>query len=260
MNSYENNEKRNYPTVYSNMRMSNQEGLDPSRLSFSFTLNGLLKLTITPIKGTNENGFAQYDTDNEAVAFISYTKAKMLEKEIRNYLSTGTFSTGQSAFAINTKHGLVQIYDGKVEGVDGPLLAIIETNPNTGKVDAKYIYQFKRDYHYIITNYDESNGNFDTNNYPDIEIEIFADLLEQYYLSCSNAIAYSVINSNRYNQERLNNDLDALKAKAGISTGGNSYRGGGNYFNRNNGNVPPVNQTQNSYQDLESKINSMEED
>lgn len=260
MNNYENNDKRNYPTVYSNMRMSNQEGLDPSRLSFSFTLNGLLKLTITPIKGINDNGFAQYDTDNEAVAFVSYIKAKMLASEIRTYLANGKFSSGASAFAINTKHGLLQIYDGKIEGVDGPLLAIIETNADTGKVDAKYIYQFKTDYHYTITNYDEATGKFDTNNYPDIEVEVFADLLEQYYLSCSNAIAYSVINSNRYNQERLNNDLEALKSKAGISTGGNNYRGGGNYFNRNNGNVPPVNQSQASYQDLESKISSMEED
>ena len=69
-NKYNNNGKKDYPTVYSNYKMSNAEAEEPTQLSFSFTLNGLLKVIIAPKKGVTDEGYTSYDHENEAFAFI----------------------------------------------------------------------------------------------------------------------------------------------------------------------------------------------
>ena len=252
--NYNNNdqkEKKYQPTVQSDYKMSNPEGIDPSSLSFSFW-NGLLNIKIAPRKANSGDEFASYDYDNAASAFLSHSKARVLASEIDRFMeSNGTIDN----VGVNTKHGLLSICDGKSFGVSGPLLVIRDLDPTNGSITSKYIYQFKTGFHYGIENFNEADSSYSTNNYDYLELEQFKTVLEQFYNAMTNATAYSVINADRFNQSRIKSDLDAIKDNLGIAKSGNySNKNGGGYFNRNNSS----NNTS-SYEDIQNKISEMEE-
>ena len=245
-NKYNNNGKKDYPTVYSNYKMSNAEAEEPTQLSFSFTLNGLLKVIIAPKKGVTDEGYTSYDHENEAFAFISYTKAKILSREIRERLLKGIVPI----VAVDTKHGLISVCN--TNGVYS--LNISDIDPNTGLIMTQYSYVFK-DNNRAIENYNVSTGDFDTYTYPEIEVEAFADLLDEYYKSSSNALAYSVINANRFNDGSIKGSLEAIKKQLNIPTSGQYSQkpSGGQYFT----NKPSQSTSQLDYSDLENKIEDM---
>lgn len=243
---FNNNEKKSYPTVYSNYKMSNSEANEPTQLSFAFTFNGLLKIIIAPKKGMTEDGYVSYDHENEAFAHISYTKAKILVKEIDRLLNNEAES-----IAVDTKHGLLMINNNN--GIYSLIIADID--PNTGLIMTSYSYEFKSSSK-AINNYNINNGDFSTYEYPYLELEMIKDLLEQYYLSTSNAVAYSVINANRFNEERNKNSLEAIKKQLNIPTSGqySNKPAGGQYFSKPH---TPSNQT--NIDDLESKLSSLDD-
>ena len=244
-NRFNNNEKRNYPTVYSGYKMSNSEAQDPSQLTFAFSFNGLLKLIIAPKKGVSDEGYISYDHENEAFAFISFTKAKILVEEIKRLKSGEIVST-----AVPTKHGLVSIvYNGSTY-----VLSIQDIDPDTGLIISSYSYEMKTNTA-AINNYNTSNGEYSTYEYAHIELDILSDILEQYYLSSSNAIAYSVINANRFNEERTKNSLEAIKKQLNIPTSAqySNKPSGGQYFSK-----PQTPSNQANYDDLESRISDLD--
>ena len=244
-NKYNNNERKNYPTVYSNYKMSNPEAIEPTQLSFAFAFNGLLKVIIAPKKGTSDEGFTSYDHENEAFAFLSYTKAKIFSLEIRERLLTGL----TQSVAVDTKHGLISISN--KNGVYS--LNISDIDPNTGLIMTEYSYEFKN-VHKAIENYDAATGNFTTNEYPTVEVEMFADLLDEYYKATSNAVAYSVINANRFNDGSIKSSLEAIKKQLNIPTTGQYSQkpSGGQYFSKSQST------SQVGYDDLENKIDDLE--
>lgn len=250
-NSNEQKEKKYNPTVISDYKMSNPEGIDPSALSFSYW-NGLLNIKIAPKKANSNEEFASYDYDNAASVFISHGKARVLVEEIKRFReSNGSIDN----VGISTKHGLLSVCDGKSFGVSGPLLVVRDLDPNTGAVIAKYIYQFKTGFHYGIENFNETDSQYTTNNYDYLELDQFVTILEQYYLSMTNAFAYSVINANRFNETRVKNDLDAIKDNLGIPKSGNySYKNnsGGNFFKSSS--TPTA-----SFSDIQDKISTLDD-
>lgn len=245
-NNFNNNEKRNYPTVYSNYKISNPEAQEPSQLSFAFSFNGLLKFIIAPKKETNNSqDFSTYDHENEAFAFISFSKAKILVEEIKR-LKKGEINNT----AVPTKHGLISIvFDDTTY-----ILSIQDIDPDTGLIISSYSYEMKTNTS-AINNYNKETGEFTTYEYNNIELDFIQDLLEQYYLSSSNAIAYSVINANRYNDERNKNSLEAIKKQLNIPTAGqySNKNSGGQYFSK-----PQTPSQQQNYDDLESRINDLD--
>lgn len=253
--SYNNNEqkeKKYNPTVTSEYRMSNPEGIDPSALSFSFW-NGLLNIKIAPKKANSNDEFASYDYDNAASVFISHGKARVLVEEIKRFReSNGSIDN----VGISTKHGLLSVCDGKSFGVSGPLLVVRDLDPSNGSIVAKYIYQFKTGFHYGIENFNESDSQYVTNNYDYLELDQFVTILEQYYLSMTNAFAYSVINANRFNDARVKNDLDAIRENLGIPKSGNysNKNTGGNFFKSNN-----TTSNNTSFSDIQNKISSLDD-
>ena len=76
-------------------------------------------------------------------------------------------------------------------------------------------------------------------------------------LSAHNAVAYSVINANRFNEERNKNSLEAIKKQLNIPTSGqySNKPAGGQYFSKPH---TPSNQT--NIDDLESKVEELEEE
>ena len=245
--NYNNNERRNnYPTVYSNFKMSNPEADQPTQLSFAFSFNGLLKFIIAPKKGVTQDGYVSYDHEAEVFAYISYTKAKLLSFEIDRLINGEVNSVG-----VDTKHGILNIAK---EGEDDYILTIADIDPDTGLISGSMSYVLKKNTR-SINNYNYSNGQFDIKEYPDIELIMIKDLLDEYYKSTTNAVAYSVINANRFNEERTKNSLEAIKKQLNIPTSGqySSKPSGGQYFNK-----PQTPSQQTNFDDLETRLEDLE--
>lgn len=219
------------PEVYSCYNMSNVEGIDPSALSFSFFRN-LLKITISP-KLQNPTGDKMWDHENAACVYLTHTKARMLAKEIEKVLAGDKFNGG-----VNTgSDGLISFSDGKEVGSQFYCIIIRKIDSNGG-VLGTYVYEFKTNYHYAISNFNASDSTHDKDYYDMLEIEQLKDLLVDYYNAMTNAIAYSVINNLRFDMSRINTKLNDIAEANGIKYGnGNNYSsnsGSRSFFNSDN--------------------------
>lgn len=229
--NYSGNNKSKFkePEVFSCYNMSNVEGVDPSAISFSFFRN-LLKISISP-KLANPTNDKMWDHENAVTVYLTHTKARMLAKEIENVLSGEKFNGG-----VNTgTDGLISFSDGKEVGSNFYCL-IIRKIDMEGKVLSTYVYEFKPEYHYGISNFNTSDSSHQKDYYDMLEIEQFKDLLNGYFNAMTNAVAYSVINNMRFDLSRINTKLNDIAEANGISYGnGGSYSKNSNtsFFNNN---------------------------
>lgn len=253
-NNYQSNSgktKYREPEVYSCYNMSNVEGVDPSALSFSFFRN-LLKVSIAP-KIANPTGDKMWDHDNATIIYLTHTKARMLREEIDKVLSGEKFNGGVNSGT----DGLISFSDGKEIGSNYYCLIIRKIDEN-GNISSTYAYEFKSEYHYGISNFDSSNSTHDKDYFDNLEIEQFKCLLEDYYRSMTNALAYTVVNNLRFDMSRINTKLTDIAEANGITY--NNRAGNGNnrssFFN-NSDNASQVNRTAGNHSG--SRASTMEE-
>lgn len=230
-NNYDNNKKDFQPTVYSPYRMSNVEGIDPSALGFSFWA-GLLKISIAPVIKSN-NDTPSFDYKNAGTAYITHTKAKIFADEIDKFMaSPDTYNN----VGVDTKGGLISLSNGKEFGISNPCLVIRKVNETSGDVDATYVYEFKTAYHNSIRNFDEKSKKFDAYLYKNLEIEQLKIILEQYYTHMTYAAAYSVVDSSKFENSRVNTKIGLIAEKLGVEFKGSKDGGGSSnksFFNNN---------------------------
>jgi len=213
-NNYDNNKKENkeyQPSVYSPYRMSNLEGVDPSALSFSFWA-GMLKASIAPANKSN-NDTVSFDYKNAGVAYITHTKARILLNEIIKFQENPELYNN---LGVDIKGGLVSISNGKEFGVANPCLVIRKVNETTGAVESSYVYEFKTKFHYGIRNFDEKTSEFDIVYYENIELDQLKTILEQYYTAMTYATAYSIVDSSKFENSRVNTKLGLIAEKLGV--------------------------------------------
>jgi len=230
-NNYENNKKddKEYqPSVYSPYRMSNLEGVDPSALTFSYWA-GILKVSIAPANKTN-NDTVSFDYKNAGIAYITHTKARILLNEILKFQENPELYNN---LGVDIKGGLVSISNGKEFGVANPCLVIRKVNETTGAVESSYVYEFKTKFHYGIRNFDEKTSEFDIVYYENIELDQLKTLLEQYYTAMTYATAYSIVDSSKFENSRVNTKLGLIAAKLGVEFKGGkgSESSGKSFFN-----------------------------
>jgi hypothetical protein len=235
-NSYNNNGKNQYtPVYYSQYNTANKDGIDPSALSYSF-YNRMLKLTISPAKPESGDKVS-YDHENAAVAWLTHTKARMLHDQIKKVLE-GKIENG----GVNTgNEGLVRFIDGKELGVNNYCL-IINKIDEAGNVLSSYAYEFKSKHHYAVENFNPKDASHKKAYYNNIEVEQFLDLLEQYYLAMSGAMAYSVMDGFRFTTDANNTKIDLIMSKLGVEyKPGTTSRSssGGSYFDREGSSSSP---------------------
>lgn len=254
LGDYDNNKKKYYePILYSPYGTSNTDGVDPSALSYQF-YNGLLKISISPmLPNAKPNDKQIWDRDNAVSVWLTHVKAKMFCDEIKYVLAhpdecnNGGVPTGTD--------GLISFSSGKELGVSTPCLIIRKIDPESGSVQSVYAYQFKDKHYKAVRNFNpDSPTEYDSVNYPNLEIENLITILEDYYKSTSGAIAYSVMNGMKYDIHRNNTKMALIMDKLGIEKPeyGNGNSGGGRSFfssnqgsgNKNNGEFtgmnPPV--------------------
>ena len=216
--TYNNNEKKNYsPSVNAGYRFGNPDSnIDKTSLSFTYW-NKLLKVSIAPKKDDPENpDNIAYDHDIAGSIYLSHTKAFVLYKEIIAFLEDYTKGKAvTNAGVASGKDGLVYICDGKEFNAEGPCFVIRKINNETGKCEGVYVYEFRRGIHSSVINYVEKNSSFDSKFYDFIEIEQVANLLKSYYESMTMAVAYSVVETQKYDTSRINTKLKVIAEKLG---------------------------------------------
>ena len=214
--TYNNNEKKNYsPSVTSGYRFSNPESnVDQTCLTFSFW-NKLLKISIAPKKKT-EGDVVAFDYDNAGTVYLTHTKALIMHKEVMKFIKEFAEGTSVSNAGVSTgSQGLLYICDGKEFGSENPCLVIRKINEQ-GQSESCYAYEFRGNVHNSVINYNPKDAKFETNDYKLLELEQFAILLKEYYESMTMAVAYSIQESNKYDQSRLNTKLKVIGEKLGV--------------------------------------------
>lgn len=212
---YSTNKKQyNEPEVYSPYRMSNVEGVDPSALSVGF-FRECLKLTISPMlpKPTETK---KWDLENSMTVYLTHVKARMLAKIIEDVMDPNKPNIENGG--VNTgAEGFVSFSNGKELGTNNYCLIFRKIDCNTGEVTTTYVYEFKMDYHYAIINFDASTSAHDKVYFDNLEIEQFVDLLKEYYISSTNATAYTVRNQMRFDMSKINTKLNGISEALGIT-------------------------------------------
>lgn len=228
-----NNDKdRKQPQVFCPINLKNSEAeCDPSELSFAYWKN-MLKVAISPMIQNSNSPYPVYDHQNQGTIYLNHDKARMLYAEIKEFMKDPNAYNNMGV--PSGASGLVSISNGKEFGVSSPILVIRKINGETGQVESSYMYQFKRNYR-SIRNFDETNQNYDTFEYENLEIDAVLTILETFIQSVSYALAYSVISATQYDTSRINTKLDLLMDKAGIPKMNKAYNGGESksFFNMN---------------------------
>lgn len=229
------NKKKNYsPEVYSAYNTSNENGVDPSALSYSFW-SGALKISIAPmLKNPTER--QKWDHENSATVFLTHRSARILREGALKVLKGECTNAGTRSGV----EGLVMFTDGKEVGSEGPCLIIRKVNQNNGEIMGTYVYEFNRDRHFGVENFQADTSDFDKVYYDNIEVDEFLEILEQYYKAMTKAYAAAVIDEEKYNHSRINTKLELIAEALGVefkSASGSSRtsRGGSSYFDKSSG-------------------------
>lgn len=229
----DNNQKNYYsPEIYSKYGTSNENGIDPSALSYSYW-NGSLKISIAPmLKNPTTN--QKWDRKNAAAVYLTHRSARILKLEAEKVLKGEIHSGGTKSGA----EGLIMFSDGTDVGAGGYCLIIRKINPDNGDVNGTYVYEFRQGFHYGIQNFQADSSGFKKDFFDTIEVDEFLDILEQYYLAASKMYAGSVIDEMKYNDSRINTKLGLIAESLGVEfkgSNGGSHRSSQSYFDRNDG-------------------------
>ena len=223
----DNNNKNYDPTVYVATRFRNPEAdTYPSELSFSYWSN-MLKMTISPKMESNPGDtYAMYDhnSQNNISILLNPIKAKIFHDEIIEMMnSEGIDSVG----VVSGQNGIVTLSNGKEFGVDGYMLVMRKLDEN-GNTVSSYSYQFnKPEYYFSVRDFNEQTHDYTRTPHERVEIDFLLNTLEQFYLSQNYAVAYTVVNSLKYDASRTKTKLDLIMDKLGIEKYDKSNSGQG---------------------------------
>lgn len=210
-------------TFYSPVRLRNPESeVDPSELSFRFW-KGLLGIIIAPKLAKSNTEYNQYDNENAIQVYINHTKARMLYAEMAKLKEN---PDAYNSVGINSgSTGLISVSNGKEVGVAGPVLILRKLDQN-GTINSSYMYEFNRDFHYSIRNFDESTLKYDKNYFDWIEYDEFMQTLKSFYENANMIQAFGVVDSARREFNRLHSKLNPIMEKMGIERYERNNRGG----------------------------------
>ena len=219
LGDYGDNNKRKYnePKVISMYGTSNTDGVDPSALSYHFSL-GKLVITIAPMLPSAKPGDSKiWDHNNEVAIWLTQDKAKLLYDEI-NYVMANPDKV-DNAGVFSGAEGFISFSNGKELGVNSPCLIIRKINQETGEPISVYAYQFKDNYYKTVRNYKPSDPkDFDFVNHPNFEVEAFKEILRTFWSNMSGAAAYSQQYYGRFDTNKMNTKVRLIMDKLGIES------------------------------------------
>lgn len=214
-------------TLYSNYRFNNAESnIDATCLSFRFWKTYLC-VGIFPRKNTG-NDEVSFDMNSGITVYLSHAKARILKNEIKNFIENpGMYDN----VGIVSGQSVIVISNGSEYGkTNTPIMTIRKVGEN-GEVVASFAYEFKKDFYFSIHNYDGSHYDSDYESYQNLELESFMTILDEYSKAASGAIAFSVMDANKFNHNRLTNSLESIAQALGVEVR-SSYNRQNNSDNR----------------------------
>lgn len=236
--TYNNNQNSNKGpelSMYSNYRMNNAESkVDQTCLTFRYWRSSLC-IGIFPKKNTG-NDEISFDMDNGITIYLSHTKARILKHELELFLKD---PVTYNSVGVPSGSAAITISNGSEYGKDNPIITIRKVS-ESGEVVASFAYEFKKDYHYSIRNYDGKNFDQIYDDYQNLEIEQFITLLDEYCKAVTNAIAFTVMDQRKYSAARVENKINAIASSLGVEiTGGNNggQRSYSNSYFNNSSNI-----------------------
>lgn len=229
-NTFNNNKDYNKPydaMTYTPYRFNNGEStVDKTCITFSMWKQNL-RIGIYPRKSNSDE--VTFDMENGINIYLNHTRARILAEEIKNFMRDPDLYNG---CGVPTGQGIISINNGSEFGVSNPVITIRKLD-ETGNVTASYAYECKSDFYFAVRGYNggkEFKNEYESYRY--MELQCMVTMLEEYYKAMTYAIAHTVIDSNRYNQDRVQNRLNAVCEKLGVEVKGygNNNRGS-NYSN-----------------------------
>lgn len=247
------------PSTRSSYRFFNSaSSVDNTSLSFTYW-NSLLKITMNPII-VQDGSANKVDTNNHIDIYLSPSKAQMFLHCIQLFRSN---PNAYENIGVNTNKGIIFIANGKkMYGEKGTFIVINLINNENGKKEGEAAYEINTDV-YAITNY--SGGTDFSKNYDyscDIELDMIETLLKSFIEAYTNAVASSILEANKFNDNRLFSFIKDARDKLGISkneSSSNKYNKS-SWFNNNGNNTissesPKVNSA--DYDEVMNEISSI---
>lgn len=238
-NKDNNKDSRYQPTYYSAYTGFNTGStVDPSRISYSFW-NRMLKITITPVAGRNDDGTVRWDKDNSISAHLTHTKAHILAQTIKAFLEDPVTYNSSGIISNET---LVTISNGEEFNTPGYYLVMRKINKETGETLSSYTYHFNTGFHSSVKNYNEKTAEFSLYSDPfdTLEIVQFMKLLESYEEAMTGANAYAVveaITSDRMFRNTFDN-IEACAKALGVAKNFGGGSSNSSVFNNRNNRAP----------------------
>lgn len=211
LKNYSNNDKNPVSVVYSPIAFSNAESkIMASRFSISY-FNRLMKVSIALRNNAGSNdAYATYDTDNQVSVYVSATKAKMLADMIVKMISNPTEINN---VCIELKNGLLKVSNGAEYGVNNTCISISYAD-ESGNVN-EVVYENKADFYSAAYNY--SDGEYSTEVFKSMELDMFVMTLNEYYKASSYAVVASIGEGMLYKRDAQYNLIKAIAEKVGVS-------------------------------------------
>lgn len=231
--NYNNNQKAQpfEPTVYSMYRFNNSRStVDKTCLTTQYWKNSL-RISICPKNPDSPEDSPTFDMKNGISVYLNHTKARILYHELCGFMED---PEKYDNHGVDSGSGLITFSTGKEFNSQFPLIIIRKIDEN-GNVSSSFAYEVKGDYHYAVCGFSEQSKNFTKSVYPMLELEQLRDVLKSYFESMTYAVAYTVIEQNRFELNRIGSKLNRIGEKLGLdltaSTGQRSSST--SYFNQN---------------------------
>lgn len=237
--NYNNNKKQGPydPTVYSPYKFNNaMSAVDQTQLSCQFW-NNSLRIMISPRNSDSPTDQPTFDNKNSISVYLNHMKARMLHDVLCKFMEDPEKYDNAGVVA---GASFISFSTGKDFGSKFPLV-IIRKVDEAGSITSSFAYEVKGDYHFAVRGFSEkSNGQYERDYYPNIELECLKTLLEEFYKAESRALAYTVLDTFKFDHYRMSTKLNRIGEKLGldmnVSSSGSAPRSSStSYFSRNNG-------------------------
>lgn len=220
------------PTLFGySFTNTSEDVTEKSRLSFSMW-KSTIKVSIAKLVGLDQNGFNNWDRDNQAVIYLTPVKANTFAHIIEKFVEDPVKYDG---YGVTAGKGFISINNN-----DGRwTIMIYIVNPESGKAERIDGYEVKRS-NFAIYAYD-GNGSFekDEEGFKDEEIYMIIAQLKDYAEAANNAIAFAVADSLASNHDYTSNMLNKIASACGVSGSGasqaRSYFAGGSNSSSSSG-------------------------
>jgi len=214
-----NNNKFKDKTYFSRLNFRDYSHDSRKRINISFW-SGMLKISIE--KDKNNNGF---EYEEVISSYIPQSKAKVFYNELKVFydlLKAGKIKDSNTGWGIHTGMGDNQkvtcIYKSE-EGLPALFIAKVDPQGNYLENDT-YVFN-SNNYMFGLRITDMSNLKFSNENYEYFELEQLMDLMKNFATHMDGVIAYSTVDLNRYEWNRMTTKINAIGEKNGLDFGEN---------------------------------------